>query len=82
MFAIEEGCGGTGDEELASVCVGSRVGHGQQTGARMTVEEVFVGEIARGMLREDARGARTISVDEVTTLDHEGFDLVFHVAEC
>lgn len=82
VFAVKERRRGAGDEKLASIGVGAGVSHGEQTGPRVAVEEVFVGKIARRMLWENARGTGAVAVDEISTLYHEGFDLIIPRGGC
>ena len=57
----------SGDEELRTVGVGTSIGHGQQTRTGVLQLEVFI----RELLAVNAFASSTISVGEVTTLNHE-----------
>ena len=54
-------------KELRSVGVGTRVGHGEDTGTVMLVDEVLIGEL--GTIDGETTGS--ISSGEVTTLCHK-----------
>lgn len=56
-----------GDEELRTVGVGSGVGHGQQSRLGVLELEVLIGEL----VTVDGLSTGTVSVGEVTTLQHE-----------
>jgi len=75
MLAIQKRCRGARDEELTAVGVGPGVGHGEQTRDVVFVLKGLVGEATGGVLGEDGGGAGAVGVEEVTALDHEGFDL-------
>lgn len=75
VFAIEPVCGGGGDEELASVGVGSGVGHGQNARLGVLQLEVLVLE-SRSV---DGLSTSAVVVGEVTSLAHEVGD---HPVEC
>lgn len=66
MPAVEPGGLCSGDEELASVGVGSGVGHGEAEGFVLELE-VFVVEL----VAPDGSASSTISSCEITALDHE-----------
>ena len=67
MAAVEPGGLDGGDEELRSVCVGSRVGHGEVAGAGVLDGEALVGEL----LAVDGLAAAAVTVGEVAALEHE-----------
>lgn len=71
VLAVEKGRGRTGDEELAAVGVGARVGHREQVGRVVLEGEVLVGE---GGVVVDRGRARAVRVQEVAALDHEVLD--------
>jgi len=60
------GLGGA-EEELTSVGVGARVGHGENTFAGVLLDEVFVGEF----IAVDRFTAGSILIGEVSALTHE-----------
>ena len=72
VLVVQVRCGHGGDKELATVCVGTRVGHAQQARLIMFELEVFVFETAQS---PNGGRASTIAIDEVAALEHEGFDL-------
>ena len=45
MLAIQPRGLGRAEEELASVRVGSSIGHGKDAGAGVLLDEVFIGEL-------------------------------------
>jgi hypothetical protein len=47
--------------------------HGQKTGLVMLHAKVLVGKLLHAV---DGPGASSVAIDEITTLDHEAFDLV------
>jgi len=57
-----------GDEKLTPVRIHAAVGHGEQTGFGVFVEEVLVSE---RLALVDAHRSRTVALDEVATLNHE-----------
>ena len=57
----------SGDEELRTVGVGTSIGHGQQTRTSVLQLEVLIGEL----FAVNAFASSTISVGEITTLNHE-----------
>jgi len=70
VFRVQKVTFGARDEELAAVGVFARVGHGEQTGARVLQSKVFIGEIGS----VDAHGAGAVAVDKVPALDHKVLD--------
>lgn len=65
------------DKELAAVCVGAGVGHGQKTGLVVLQFEVLIGEFVGAV---DGAGAGAVAVDEVAALEHEVFDHTMELA--
>ena len=63
-------CGDEAEEELRSVSVGTSVGHGEDTGTVVLVDEVLIGELSS----VDGLTTGTVSDGEVTTLGHESRD--------
>ena len=70
MLPIQMRCRFHGDEELASVGMGSRIGHGQQTLLGVSHLEVFIPEL--GTI--DGFASSTIALGEITSLTHEARD--------
>jgi len=67
VLAIQpRGLGGA-KEELASVGVGSSVGHGKDTGAGVLLDEVFIGEL----VAVDRLAPGAVAPGEVAALAHE-----------
>ena len=60
-------CGDEAEEELRSVSVGTSVGHGEDTGTVVLVDEVLIGEFSS----VDGLTTGTVSDGEVATLGHE-----------
>eukprot|EP00352_Strombidinopsis_acuminata_P006839 CAMPEP_0176368278 /NCGR_PEP_ID=MMETSP0126-20121128/22484_1 /TAXON_ID=141414 ORGANISM="Strombidinopsis acuminatum, Strain SPMC142" /NCGR_SAMPLE_ID=MMETSP0126 /ASSEMBLY_ACC=CAM_ASM_000229 /LENGTH=147 /DNA_ID=CAMNT_0017726467 /DNA_START=235 /DNA_END=675 /DNA_ORIENTATION=+ len=58
------------EEELGAVGVGTSVGHGEDTGTSVLVNEVLVSEF----LTVDGLTTGTVAAGEVTTLGHETLD--------
>jgi hypothetical protein len=67
VLAIEPRGDNGGDEELGAVGVGTSVGHGEETGLVVLVDEVLIGEL----LTVDGATTSTVVAGEVTTLEHE-----------
>ena len=67
VLAVQPGAGDSGDEELRPVGVGAGVGHRQQTGAGVSLVEVFV----RELLTVDQLTTVASAGFKVTTLEHE-----------
>jgi len=67
MFAVQPRGDNGRDEELGTVSVWSRIGHGQQTRSCVLFLEVFV----REFLAVDRLATSTIASSEVATLQHE-----------
>jgi hypothetical protein len=67
VLAIEPRGDNGGDEELGAVGVGTSVGHGEETGLVVLVDEVLIGEL----LTVDGATTGTVVAGEVTTLEHE-----------
>lgn len=86
VAAIEPGCDGSGDEELASVGVFARVGHAEHAFLAVLELEVLIGEfgavdglatgswVSQYCVRRENSIQRTVTVGEVTALDHEILD--------
>lgn len=71
VLAVEPFGRDGGDEELASVRVGSGVGHREHAGGTVLQAEVLVGEQAGGALVVDGVTAGTVLILEVSALEHE-----------
>ena len=54
-------------EELGSVCIGSSIRHGEQSRLRVLETECLV----RKRISVDALASFTVSLDDVTSLDHK-----------
>lgn len=74
MLPIQEWRRRTRDKELTPVRIRARVRHRKQKGRVVLMREVLVGEALRVLKGVDGRRAGTVGVQEVTALDHEGFD--------
>ena len=70
VLSIEMRSGDEAEEELRSVGVGTSVGHGEDTGTVVLVDEVLIGELSS----IDGLTTGTVSDGEVTTLGHESRD--------
>ena len=70
VLSIEMRCGDEAEEELRSVGVGTSVGHGEDTGTVVLVDEVLIGDLSA----VDGLTTGTVSNGEVTTLGHETGD--------
>eukprot|EP00397_Hematodinium_sp_SG-2012_P063729 GEMP01088620.1.p2 GENE.GEMP01088620.1~~GEMP01088620.1.p2 ORF type:complete len:134 (-),score=18.65 GEMP01088620.1:30-431(-) len=70
MFPIKPLGLHSAQEELRAICVGSSIGHGQDTWASVTQREVFVGKFHP----IDRLATGSITSSEVTTLTHEVWD--------
>ena len=67
MLAVQPRAGDSADEELRPVGVWTSVGHGQNTGTSVLVDEVLVSELSSiDGLASDSR-----AVSEITSLKHE-----------
>jgi len=67
VLAVQpRGLGGA-KEELASVGVGASIGHGENAGSGVPLDEVFVGEF----VAVDGLASGAVTSGEVTTLAHE-----------
>ena len=69
MFVVQPVSLDSGDEELSSIGVGARVGHGQQARGAMLHKEVLIIEL--GAI--DALATSSIKVVKVTTLSIQSF---------
>jgi len=70
VLSVQPTRDGSGDEELAAVCVGSCVGHAQQVLLVVGELEVLVCEL----LAVDRLAAGAVAPGEVTALEHEAGD--------
>ena len=64
VFAVEVRSGSVGDEELGPIGIGTRVGHGENTG-------LVVATVGLALALELVAGATSASAVWATTLDHE-----------
>lgn len=69
MLPIQPICLGTTDEELASIRVGSRVGHGQHTRLFVFVQKIFI--VKGGSV--NTQFSCSVMIDKISTLNHEIF---------
>ena len=69
MLAIEMRCCSEAEEELGAVSVRASISHGEDTAARMAINEVLISEGTAVVV--DGRATSAIVVCEVTTLGHE-----------
>ena len=67
VLAVEPLCLDGANEELGTVGVGASVGHGEDAGAGVLVDEVFVTEL----LAVNGLATSAVALGEVTTLEHE-----------
>lgn len=67
MLTIQPAGDDGGDEELATVGVGTSIGHGQETGSIVSELEVLIGKL--GTI--DGLATGSVSSGKVTTLKHE-----------
>lgn len=67
VLAVEPRGDHGGDKELGAISVGSSVGRGQKSGARVLDLEVLIGEL----LSVDGLATSAVVAGEVTTLKHE-----------
>lgn len=77
MLIIQERSRHRRKKELASIRIGPRVGHGQQSRLVVLEREVLVCEFGRAV---DVCGACAVTVEEVAALDHEVFDYAVEFA--
>ena len=70
VLSIEMRSRNEAEEELRSVGVGTSVGHGEDTGTVMLVNEVLIGELSS----VDGFTSGTVSNSEISTLCHEARD--------
>lgn len=74
MLPIQERRGRARDKELTPVRIRARVRHRKQKWCVVLVREVLVWEALGVLEGVDGRRAGAVGVQEVTALDHEGFD--------
>lgn len=67
MLAVEEIARLAGDEELASVCVGARVGHAEQARGIVFELEVFIVKL----VAIDAQTSCAVGIEKVASLTHK-----------
>ena len=67
MTTIKPRCLNSSNEELRSVCVGSRVGHGQVHGSFMLELEILIVKLGP----VDGFSSTSIKISKITSLDHE-----------
>ncbi|KAH3685099.1 hypothetical protein WICPIJ_003919 [Wickerhamomyces pijperi] len=70
VSTIQPGGDDSGDEELRTVGVSTSIGHRQDTRLDVLQLEVFISEL----VAVDGLPTSTVTVGEVTTLDHEGWN--------
>lgn len=70
MFSIEPRARHASDEELRSICVGARIGHGKKSRFRVLQEKVLICEL-RAI---NGLSSSAISTSEITALEHESGD--------
>merc|ERR1711887_157938 len=67
VLAVQPGGFGRAEEELASVGVGAGVGHGEDAGSGVLLDEILVGEL----VAVDGLAAGAVAAGEVASLAHE-----------
>ncbi len=70
VLSIQPGSIGRAQKELGSICVGSGVGHGQDTGACVSKLKVFIGEL----VSVNGFSSGSVVVGEITSLAHESWN--------
>ena len=73
MLTVQPVTWGARNEELAAICVGARIRHGQQAPLVMLQGECLVLEIFRAVFVY-AHGPSAVPIQEVPALDHEILD--------
>jgi len=67
VFTVQPGRFGRAEEELASVRVGAGIGHGEDAGSDVLLDEILVGEL----FAVDGLAAGAVAAGKVASLAHE-----------